>query len=524
MKPVFEKPKVFISHGRAGESLDVFRSFFESLDFHVIVVIDEPSTGMALSEKVKKFIKDCDCVFVLATPDNKDEVSGTYQPRANVSHEIGYAEALSKPIIYLKHRDVVFGTNYSDKVWISFSNQDYHIAYKQIIDEIKKIKLVSIVGKVNKESIKSEIIEKILRLVDILNITDSEIRSNILYNLSLALYGKSKLLTPLETQEFFEFYPEYTQSCAYDGYKNENLYGAIKLMSFSLQLNPVSFRKADYILMLCDALYVGEGMLDEDVKKELNTLIIGEAREGSLFVDERHIKNIIFYLEILEDQNRKLFWGKACSADEISPQIVEGLKIFLFGFFGGEWADSASFAKPTGYPVFIDRRSIDMSVSDGFAFKTSLSVKIENSAENEKRLMFRFLSEHFDESDIAQYLNILRNSDDDVRSRVLWVMGENCTKISTGVASAFLDIFNKNNHKLIGLLATALGKINTERFNLELIQALKEFKFESRRWIIWAMGKIKSLEFFVVVEQLDIDENNYALEEEAENTLKNLQE
>jgi len=80
MKPVFEKSKIFISHGRAGESLNVFRSFLESLNFEVVVVIDEPSSGMALSQKVKSFIEESDCILVLATPDNKDEVSGSYQP------------------------------------------------------------------------------------------------------------------------------------------------------------------------------------------------------------------------------------------------------------------------------------------------------------------------------------------------------------------------------------------------------------------------------------------------------------
>ena len=97
MKPVFEKPKIFISHGYAGDSLNIFRSFLESLEFEVIVVIDEPSSGMTLSDKVKSYIHESDCIVVIATPDNKDEATSTFQPRANVSHEIGCAEALEKP-------------------------------------------------------------------------------------------------------------------------------------------------------------------------------------------------------------------------------------------------------------------------------------------------------------------------------------------------------------------------------------------------------------------------------------------
>jgi hypothetical protein len=519
MKPVFEKPKIFISHGRAGESLNVFRSFLESLNFEVIVVVDEPSSGMALSQKVKSFIKESDCILVLATPDNKDEVSDAYQPRANVSHEIGFAEALSKPIIYLKHNEVTFGTNYSDKVWISFSSQDYHTAYKQIIDEAKKLNLLSIVGKINKESIKSEIVEKTLRLVDILNINDSDIKSNILYNLGLALYRKSNELTEVETREFFDFYPEYTQTCAYDGYKNENLYGAIRLLSFSLQISPVSSRKADYIAMLCDALYVGEGMLDEDIKKEINTLLIEEVRDCSLFNDERHVRKIDFYLEILNDVNRKLFWGHASHTEEINSELVDKLKWFLFAIYSGNGVDPKLFGKIEGFPVFLGASQPAPTESERFRFKTALEEKTENAEGNEKRLMFRFLAKHFREEDIEGCLAVIRHGDEDTTSRILWILGEALVSLTPLLTAAFLDIFRGKNHKLIGVLATVLGKIQTNKFNDQLIEALADFDFKSRRRIVWAMGKIQSLEFVEVLGGLEVEENNYALKEEVEKTL-----
>ena len=520
MKPVFEKSKIFISHGHAGESLNVFRSFLESLNFEVVVVIDEPSSGMALSQKVKSFIEESDCILVLATPDNKDKVSGAYQPRANVSHEIGYSEALSKPIIYLKHEDVTFGTNYSDKVWISFSNQDYHTAYKQIIEEIKKLNLLSIVGKINKESMKSEIIDKILRLVDILNIKDPGVKSNILYNLGLALYRKSEELTDVETREFFEFYPEYTQTCAYDGYKNENLDGAIRLLSFSLQLNPLSSRKADYIAMLSDALYVGEGMLDEDIKKELNALLIEEARDGSLFHDKRHIRKVGFYLEILDNENRKLFWGHASNVEEINQELVRDLKGFVFSVFSSNDTNTALFNKPQGFPDFLSFQNFSTSGPEGFRFKTALEEKIENAEKNEKRLIFRFLSKYFKKEDIEDCVEAIKHGNEDTTSRVLWLLGEARASVSPALTVAFLDIFKSKKHRLIGVLATALGKIGTNKFNDHLIEALADFDFNSRRRIIWAMGKIRSPEFAEALAGLDVEENNFALKEELDNTLR----
>ena len=519
MKPVFEKPKIFISHGHAGESLNIFRSFLEALEFDVVVVIDEPSSGMALSEKVKSFIKESDCIIVLATPDNKDETTGSYQPRANVSHEIGYAEALSKPIIYLKHKDVNFGTNYSDKVWISFSINDYHTAYKQIIEETKKINLLSIVGKINKESIKSEIIDKALRLVDILNIKDPAIKSNILYELSLALYRKSEELTNVETQDFFEFYPEYTQTCAYDGYKNENLDGAIRLLSFSLQLNPVSSRKVDYISMLSDALYVGEGMLDEDIKKELNSLLMEEARNGSLFSDKKHIDKIVFYLEILNEKNRTLFWGHASNSNEISPELVLGLKKFIISLFSGHSDGSSIFKKPKGFPTFLSADQPIPIKLEEFHFKTKLEEKLENAQENEKRLIFRFLSQHIKDEDIDGCVAIIKNEVDDIASRVLWVIGEARLNACSKLIVTFEEIFESKNHKLIGVLATAIGKIGTNKFNDQLIKSLKDFDFKSRRRIIWCMGRLRSPEFKDVLVDLEPEDNNYALKEELDSSL-----
>ncbi len=519
MKPIFDKPKIFISHGHAGEALNIFRSFLESLEFEVIVVIDEPSSGMSLSDKVKSHIQSSDCILVIATPDNKDEATCSYQPRANVSHEIGYAEALSKPLIYIKHNNVNFGTNYSDKVWISFSDKDYHTAYKQIIEETKKIKLLSIVGKINKESIKSEIVEKSIRLVDILNINNPRIKSNILYELSLALYERSEELTDAETKEFFDFYPEYTQTCVYDGYKNENLNGAIRLLSFSLQLNPLSSRKVDYISMLSDSLYVGEGMVDKDIEKELNTLLMEEARYGNLFRDERHIDKIEFYLDILNDKNRPLFWGHASNSEDISRDLAKKLKNIIIGSFGGNDEGIPSFKKPSGFPTFL---SSNQSGKERINLKTRLEENIGNAGHNEKKLIFKFLCKYITDDDLDGCIAIIASSKNDVASRAIWVIGEARLTVSMKMIDAFESIFVRNEHKLIGVLATAIGKIGTSQFNDHLVTSLKDFDFDSRRRIVWCMGKLKNQEFRELLGSLQVEDSNYALKNELDNSLRSI--
>ncbi len=518
MKPVFETPKIFISHGRAGDALNIFRSFLESLNFEVIVVINEPNIGRTLSEKVKSYLRESDCILVLATPDNKDVSSSAFQPRANVSHEIGFAEALDKKIIYLKHNDVDFGSNYSDKVWIPFSDTNYHEAFQLIIEEIKKFQLISFFGKLNKESVKSEITEKILKLIEILNVKDVKLKSNLLYNLAIALYQESTDLTKKELCEFVEFYPEYTQTCAGDGYKNENLYRAIQLLSFSLTLNPRKSHKIDYIGMLCDAYYIGEGTFDEDIKNELNKLLIEEARDGDLFQNELHISRVLFYLTIFYPKNREIFWGHLTRSTDVRDALIIKLKKMLFSIYQeGEMYTEYS---PLGFPLAFTKIE---QLNDGrLKFKSILENDLENSTNSEKQLIFQLLSKHFESNDISDYIEIIKRGNEDIVMRIIWILGENSVDLNTELIEIFIGIFESKNHKLIGLLATTLGKMKNRHFNNHLVEALNDFDFDSRRRIIWAMGEIGLPEFKDVLCKLEIDETNYALQETLSDALKKL--
>ncbi len=449
------------------------------------------------------------------------KISIVINKKLSCTEEIGYAEALEKPIIYIKHNDVNFGSNYSDKVWIAFSEKEYHHAFRQIIEETKKLRLLSIVGKINKDSVKSEIIEKTLRLVDILNVKDSEIKANILYNLSLSLYKKSSELTEKETKDFFDFYPEYSQTCAYDGYKNENLDGAIRLMSFSLQLHPLSSRKVDYISMLSDSLYLGEGMIDEDIRKELNSLLMEEARNGIIFSSKSHVDKIGFYLEVLSDENRPLFWGHASHAENISQDVVHWLKKLIIGCFAKNKEELPAYGRPYGFPTFLST-SNPFRDAEKYELKTELEQKLEDSSDNEKRLIFRFLSQWLTDEDVDGCITLLTNGTKDVALKTIWAIGEAKLPINAKMMKSFNDIFDRNEHSLIGVLATTIGKLEIQNFNDRLVRALEDFDFSSRRRIIWCMGRLASPEFKELLQSLEVEENNYALKDEVDRALEAL--
>ena len=95
--------KIFISHSTKYQHIcDHFEDLLRSRGFEPVVVekMTDSGRGWSPNEKVRYFMDYCDAVLVLATPD--DEVRGKFQPRQNVIHEIGLAEALSKNVIYLQ--------------------------------------------------------------------------------------------------------------------------------------------------------------------------------------------------------------------------------------------------------------------------------------------------------------------------------------------------------------------------------------------------------------------------------------
>lgn len=102
---------------------------------------------------------------------------------------------------------------------------------------------------------------------------------------------------------------------------------------------------------------------------------------------------------------------------------------------------------------------------------------------------------------------------------MLWVIGEARLNACSKLIVTFEEIFESKNHKLIGVLATAIGKIGTNKFNDQLIKSLKDFDFKSRRRIIWCMGRLRSPEFKDVLVDLEPEDNNYALKEELDSSL-----
>jgi predicted nucleotide-binding protein len=133
-------PNVFVSHGGPTRThVDQVRDFLTALGLQPIIVADLPNLNLSVNEKVRFYMNLCTGGIALAT--SVDETTAKEQrTRPNVENEIGMfqtAPNIGDRIIYLKEPAVKFATNYSEKVWISFSKERIQDAFISIARELR---------------------------------------------------------------------------------------------------------------------------------------------------------------------------------------------------------------------------------------------------------------------------------------------------------------------------------------------------------------------------------------------------
>ena len=83
------RPKIFISHGGPFvQHVRLVERLTALLGFTPIVVEDMPNLGLSVNEKVRKYMRMCRALVVLATSEGESCRSRT-RMRQNVAHELG---------------------------------------------------------------------------------------------------------------------------------------------------------------------------------------------------------------------------------------------------------------------------------------------------------------------------------------------------------------------------------------------------------------------------------------------------
>jgi predicted nucleotide-binding protein len=127
---------IFISHGKQSEALNLLTNFIRALGLIPVVVMDQPSQGMSLDDKINSYLGTCKSAIILATGD--DKVDDIFQPRQNVIHEIGLVQQLlTNKITYLLEMDSEFPSNISPKVYERFSDDNLSKAFIAIARDLR---------------------------------------------------------------------------------------------------------------------------------------------------------------------------------------------------------------------------------------------------------------------------------------------------------------------------------------------------------------------------------------------------
>ena len=115
------------------------RDFLVALGLGPVIVSELPNMNLSVNEKVRFYMGLCTGAIALATVE--DETSAQEQrARPNVENEIGMLQVLSNigsRIVYLKEPEVVFASNYQEKVWISFSKERVQDAFTALTKELR---------------------------------------------------------------------------------------------------------------------------------------------------------------------------------------------------------------------------------------------------------------------------------------------------------------------------------------------------------------------------------------------------
>ena len=139
-EPKRSTPYIFISHGGPTMThVHAVRDFLVALGLGPVIVSELPNMNLSVNEKVRFYMGLCTGAIALATVE--DETSAQEQrARPNVENEIGMLQVLSNigsRIVYLKEPEVVFASNYQEKVWISFSKERVQDAFTALTKELR---------------------------------------------------------------------------------------------------------------------------------------------------------------------------------------------------------------------------------------------------------------------------------------------------------------------------------------------------------------------------------------------------
>ncbi|WGS40380.1 nucleotide-binding protein [Burkholderia sp. JSH-S8] len=137
---VKEAKRVFISHGRSKDWLEIQAYIERDIGLATLELAQEANAGQTIIEKLEANASNCDSAVLVMTGDDIDN-DGQARARENVMHEIGFFQAkYGRSRVCLLHEEgVSIPTNLSGVVYVPFPKGSVGAGFGVLVRELKAI-------------------------------------------------------------------------------------------------------------------------------------------------------------------------------------------------------------------------------------------------------------------------------------------------------------------------------------------------------------------------------------------------
>jgi predicted nucleotide-binding protein len=135
-----QEPRVFISHGRAGDWREVQAFIERDIEVRTLELAQEPNLGRTVLQKLEQESSKCTYAVIVMTGDDID-AAGNARARENVLHEIGYFQArFGLSAVCLLHEEgTSIASNIHGLVYISFPKGRVSATFGELARELKPL-------------------------------------------------------------------------------------------------------------------------------------------------------------------------------------------------------------------------------------------------------------------------------------------------------------------------------------------------------------------------------------------------
>jgi predicted nucleotide-binding protein len=132
--------RVFITHGRAGDWLEVQAYIEKDCGLQTLELAQQANLGRTIMEKLQTEADKCDSAVIVMTGDDIDD-SGQLRARQNVIHEIGYFQGRfgSDRVALLYEEGVTIPSNIHGVVYLPFPKRSIKTCFSDLARELRAL-------------------------------------------------------------------------------------------------------------------------------------------------------------------------------------------------------------------------------------------------------------------------------------------------------------------------------------------------------------------------------------------------